>query len=66
LLQGSAVCYTLWLEGSDPKGDTYEAYANFQPHHMLHDGTTYRSERPAAIHLLGTGTVTNASFESII
>jgi hypothetical protein len=66
LLQGSVVCYTLWLEGSDPKGDTYEAYANFQPHHMLHDGTTYRSERPAAIHLLGTGTVTNASFESII
>ncbi len=65
-LQGSAVCYTLWLEGSSPDAETYEAYANFKPRDMLHDGTAYRATQPAAVHLLETASVISASFESVI
>lgn len=65
-LQESAVCYTVWLEGSGPNDEAYEAYANFQPHNMLHDGTTYRATQPAAIQLVHTGTVSSDSFESVI
>lgn len=65
-LQGFAVCYTLWLEGSDPSAETYEAYANIRPNNVLHDGTTYHATQPAAVHLLHTGSVSPASFESVI
>jgi hypothetical protein len=65
-LEGSAVCYTLWLEGSNPDAETYEAYANFRPHDMLHDGTAYRATQPAAVQLLNTGSIGSVSFESVI
>ncbi len=65
-LQGSVVCYTLWLEGSSPNAETYEAYANFQPHNMLHDGTAYRATQPAAVQLMNTGSVGPGSFKSVV
>jgi hypothetical protein len=65
-LQGSAVCYTLWLEGSRPDAETYEAYVNFQPRTMLHDGTSHRATQPAAVQLLNTGSIGSVSFESVI
>ena len=60
------MCYTLWLEGSDPAAEAYEAYANVQPALALHDGTTYVSTQPGAIQLLNTQRVTPASFASIV
>lgn len=65
-LQGELACYTLWLEGSGPGEDTYEAYANLQPRRVLHDGTTYLATEPAAIQMIDTCYVTDASFDSIV
>jgi hypothetical protein len=65
-LGSEAVAYTLWLQGSSPDGVFYEAYANLQPHTVLHDGTTWRATRPAAIHMIDTHRIGPESFPSIV
>ncbi|HET8670399.1 MAG TPA: hypothetical protein VFM05_07145 [Candidatus Saccharimonadales bacterium] len=66
-LQGSVACYTVWLEGSNPEDErTYEAYVNFEPLNIPHDGTTYLSRVSAPVHLLHTGPIGPESFESIV
>lgn len=65
-LQGSAVCYTIWLEGSGPTDETYEAYANLRPRTLLHDGTTYLSDQPGALQMIDTQLILPKSFDSLV